>query len=99
MGRPGAKRVANYMKRADDGAAARRLLSREELELLDVARGMEEQLLEQYKQVRGAVHLVMLNTRVVKHLLHMLRRDWGLRLGCMSCCGLWAPRVSLSKLR
>jgi hypothetical protein len=50
-GRPGSKRVSNYMKRADEGAVARRLLSREELELLDVARGMEEQLLEQYKQV------------------------------------------------
>jgi hypothetical protein len=41
------------MKRLDDFATARRLLSREELELLDVQRGMEEQLLEQNKQVRG----------------------------------------------
>lgn len=43
--------MLNYIKRLEDAAAARRLLSREELELLDVQRGMEEQLNEQYKQV------------------------------------------------
>jgi len=52
-GRPGSKRVTNYMRRCDEAAAARHLLSREELELLDVQRGMEEQLNEQYKQVGG----------------------------------------------
>lgn len=45
--------MANYVRRVDQAAAARRLLSREELELLDVQRGMEEQLLEQYQTVGG----------------------------------------------
>lgn len=39
-------------RRVEAAEAARRSLSREELELLDVQRQMEEQLAEQYTQVR-----------------------------------------------
>jgi chromodomain-helicase-DNA-binding protein 1 len=49
---PGHKRVLNYMKRVDDMERAKGFLSREEQELLDVQRQMEEQLAEQYTQVR-----------------------------------------------
>ena len=48
---PGHKRVLNYMKRVEDMEHAKGLLSREEQELLDVQRQMEEQLAEQYTQV------------------------------------------------
>lgn len=58
--RPGAKRVTNYIKRVEALAAARPGLSREEAELLDVTRQMEEQLQEQYTQVRIACLRVQL---------------------------------------
>lgn len=48
----GFKRVANYIRRVEEREAVQHLLSREERELLDVERQMEEQLTEQYKQVR-----------------------------------------------
>eukprot|EP00882_Tetradesmus_deserticola_P026761 GHRQ01029552.1.p1 GENE.GHRQ01029552.1~~GHRQ01029552.1.p1 ORF type:complete len:619 (+),score=313.07 GHRQ01029552.1:120-1859(+) len=52
---PGSKRVANYCKRAEQLEASRALLSREELELQDVTRQMEEQLVEQFMQVERVV--------------------------------------------
>eukprot|EP00878_Enallax_costatus_P029829 GHUV01032388.1.p1 GENE.GHUV01032388.1~~GHUV01032388.1.p1 ORF type:complete len:129 (+),score=32.47 GHUV01032388.1:668-1054(+) len=50
----GFKRVTNYCRRAELSEAGRVSLSREELELQDVQRQMEEQLVEQYTQVGAA---------------------------------------------
>ena len=47
----GFKRVLNYIKRQDDLAAMRPRLSREENELRDVERQMEEQLVQEHMQV------------------------------------------------
>ena len=47
----GFKRVINYMRRQDDLAAARPRLSREENELRDVERQMEEQLVQEHMEV------------------------------------------------
>ncbi len=49
----GFKRVLNYCRRQDQLAALLPRLTREERELLDVERAMEEQLWEQHKGVRG----------------------------------------------
>eukprot|EP00878_Enallax_costatus_P036649 GHUV01041177.1.p1 GENE.GHUV01041177.1~~GHUV01041177.1.p1 ORF type:complete len:246 (+),score=74.65 GHUV01041177.1:668-1405(+) len=51
----GFKRVTNYCRRAELSEAGRVSLSREELELQDVQRQMEEQLVEQYTQVERIV--------------------------------------------
>ena len=47
----GFKRVINYMRRMDDLAVARSRTSREENELRDVERQMEEQLVQQHMEV------------------------------------------------
>lgn len=52
---PGSKRVLNYIKRVDEREAVLPHLSREERELIDVELQMEEQLVEQYKQVGAFV--------------------------------------------
>ncbi|KAK9788572.1 hypothetical protein WJX73_002856 [Symbiochloris irregularis] len=51
----GFKRVLNYIKRQDDLAAIRPRLSREENELRDVERQMEEQLVQEHMQVERVV--------------------------------------------
>lgn len=47
----GWKRVQNYIKRQEDQAITRARLSREEQELMDLERSMEEQLVEEHMQV------------------------------------------------
>jgi hypothetical protein len=42
-----------WCRRVDAAAANRTQLSREEVELIDVAAEMEQQLVQQYTQVRG----------------------------------------------
>ena len=54
---PGFKRILNYIKKVEAEEARRPWLSREEAELLDVTRQMEEEMVEEYKQV-PAVHAV-----------------------------------------
>ncbi|KAF8073052.1 CHR5 [Scenedesmus sp. PABB004] len=51
----GFKRVTNYCKRVEQQEAARGGMSREELELVDVQRQMEEQLVEQHTQVERII--------------------------------------------
>ena len=48
----GFKRVVNYMRRVDEYESSRPYISREEQELRDVEREMEEQLNQQHSQVR-----------------------------------------------
>ena len=48
----GYKRVKNYIKRMEDLDRKRRILSREEIELLDVERQMEYEISLQHQTVR-----------------------------------------------
>jgi chromodomain-helicase-DNA-binding protein 1 len=50
----GYKRVKNYIKRMEDLDRRRRVLSREEIELIDVERQMEYELSLQHQIVRSA---------------------------------------------
>eukprot|EP00891_Asterochloris_glomerata_P009534 jgi/Astpho2/9534/Aster-x0402 len=54
----GYKRVLNYMKKMDDLERARELMTREERELQDVDRQMEEQLIQEHMQASAALRLL-----------------------------------------
>jgi chromodomain-helicase-DNA-binding protein 1 len=56
----GYKRVKNYIKRMEDLDRRRRILSREEIELLDVERQMEYEVSLQHQVVRS--HACLLST-------------------------------------
>ena len=54
----GFKRVKNYIKRMEDLDRRRRVLSREEIELIDVERQMEYEMSLQHQVVRPCLHLL-----------------------------------------
>ncbi|PRW57711.1 CHROMATIN REMODELING 5 isoform A [Chlorella sorokiniana] len=52
---PGFKRILNYIKKVEEQEARRPWLSREECELLDLQKQMEEEIVEEYKQAERII--------------------------------------------
>ncbi|KAL0021888.1 hypothetical protein WJX77_011593 [Trebouxia sp. C0004] len=69
----GYKRVVNYMKRWDDLQAYRRVASREEKELQDVERCMEEELVAEHMQVERVIHLRLENVEGQQQLKYLVK--------------------------
>ncbi|KAK9824197.1 hypothetical protein WJX72_008454 [[Myrmecia] bisecta] len=65
----GYKRVLNYMKKHDDLEAQRPYLSREEIELRDVERQMEEELIEDHMHVERVISQRMEPDGSLKYLV------------------------------
>ncbi|KAL3153482.1 hypothetical protein ABBQ38_011813 [Trebouxia sp. C0009 RCD-2024] len=69
----GYKRVVNYMKRWDDLQAYRRVASREERELQDVERAMEEELVAEHMQVERVIHLRLEQVQDKQQLKYLVK--------------------------